>query len=527
MFVAAFVAFAITDIKILTCNTKERVNQYANVTNVCYGKQWQGYLTKTRYVLEHIDGFDGTVVVVDSDNLINIGQLKRLQPVNDILVSTEPLCWIGRFCTRAEVLKYYGSTWRQGRFVNAGAYIANTEALRPFLRAVLNLCDEKITCDDQHGFTIAMSKYPVRLDVNRNVFDTFVYDTNCRIGKGTCVHDGVIETPCNLPAEQYQIDSECNVHILGRTVPVFVHGNGRGKKCWQSWYKRQRACLNEITSTPSIVQRRLGVALLGCRRLKYMERTVKALATQTHGGEHVTVYIDNCGVTKAMKMLITRNLPSAIVTSFKTNLGIARMTVLAQKVGFRKYDRMLFVEEDQVLAQNYLHNIGIMLEIAANHEQIGVVNGAYKDLSHGKCDVIVQPHASGKGMNMHDVWAWATTREKWKRYFAKFLIMFKESNLHSVTYQHRDASRIARVMQRHHCPIHIMTWKGQDWLRLCAMHISGMPFKLTTVKRMMTYIGDVGMHSSRGSLVSKGFPQTQPNRFFFNAKNLTVCKKPH
>ena len=50
-----------------------------------------------------------------------------------------------------------------------------------------------------------------------------------------------------------------------------------------------------------------------------------------------------------MRLIGTRSLPQANMVCADTNVGIAVMTVHAQLVGFKHYNRMLFIEEDHVI----------------------------------------------------------------------------------------------------------------------------------------------------------------------------------
>jgi len=122
------------------------------------------------------------------------------------------------------------------------------------------------------------------------------------------------------------------------------------------------------------------------------------------------------------------------------------------------------------------------------------------------CDFqIVEPMAANTDVNGHDVWAWATTRTKWMRMIDNFRIAFQEAHLDIVPYMERNRTHIVNIMKRY-CPGSGYTqWGGQDWLRACLFYHAGMTQKLQPTSRLMTYIGETGLHMSPEVFQRLGF----------------------
>lgn len=277
-------------------------------------------------------------------------------------------------------------------------------------------------------------------------------------------------------------------------------------------------------STPPGNNHTLGIAVLACNRPRYLMQCAKALSLQTGGGKHVTIYIDSCGRTKEMQFIGTRYLPHADIVHADTNVGIAVMTVRAQIAGFKQYDRMLFIEEDHVVGPNYIANIQVMLDVAETLPTVGVVNGAYKAIeTKPDCNLVARSYCAETNRQTHNVWAWATTLNKWQTFFPTYHKWYVESGLNACNYKKRNGAQILSIIKRSNCPKEMLRWPGQDWLRLCAMHYTNMPLKLTTSRRMLTYIGEIGMHSSKGSLQIKGFSQQTPRPWKLSHPNVTIC----
>ena len=155
---------------------------------------------------------------------------------------------------------------------------------------------------------------------------------------------------------------------------------------------------------------------------------------------------------------------------------------------------------------------------------VGVVNGAYKTLeTKPNCDLVARPYDAETKRQTHNVWAWATTVNKWKAFFPVFHQWYVESGLNVLDYKKRNGARILSIMERSNCPKEMLRWASQDWLRLCAMYYANMPLKLTTSRRMLTYIGEIGMHSSKGSLQNKGFSQQRPSPWKLSQANVSIC----
>ena len=289
--------------------------------------------------------------------------------------------------------------------------------------------------------------------------------------------------------------------------------------CREPSVHRDTWCLGHVRHVVPTAPRRalptLGIVLIAYDRPQYLHRVATSLSSQTNGGADVFVYVDFGEKQDAVVRICQELLPRAKITAPKTNHGIARLTLQGQKDIFAAgaFDRMLLIEEDHLIGPNYLEVINALLDASEAEPEVGMVNGNFKEvplrsIAHEQgCSYQFAKYNSP--FNTHNVWAWAVSREKWNRYIQHYERMFVEAKLHVTVYSERDVPAMQALIERE-CPsTGYSTWAGQDWLRACAFHASGMPYKFQPTKRYMTYIGKTGMHRTPASYKKAGFP-TEP-----------------
>lgn len=270
--------------------------------------------------------------------------------------------------------------------------------------------------------------------------------------------------------------------------------------------------------------RSLGIAVIACNRLNYFQKSATALAAQTLNGNNVSVYIDNC--TNSLKIINATKyiLPKAQLYIQTKNVGIARLTWKAQNDIFENYNRLLLLEEDHLIGPNYINLIQEMLTGSDDIPSVGPVAGSYVTIINRSCEYIITRHDSTLNQNAHNIWAWGLTKAKWLQYAPFFKEMFENSHLNTDDYKKRSFTLITKEMKKK-CPKEYHRWPGQDWLRACAFYLAKMPHKLTTSTRFLTYIGEIGMHSSKNSLKRKGFPQSELQSQIIKPVKNNTCKR--
>ena len=296
-------------------------------------------------------------------------------------------------------------------------------------------------------------------------------------------------------------------------MPKAFAGNSRCRSL--SGY-RDGWCLGHVRRGEAASPRRvhpLGVALIAYDRPQYLRRVATSLSAQTSGGRNVFVYVDFGEMQDAIVRICQELLPRANITAPKINHGIARITLLAQKDIFamEAFGGMVLLEEDHLIGPNYLEVIQTMLDASEAMPEVGMVNGKYKELHsipHDRgCSYQLVKYNSP--LNTHNVWAWAVSRAKWTRYIQRYERVFVAAKLHTTAYRNRDPTALKSLIKRM-CPgTGYDNWGGQDWLRACAFHASGMPYKFQPTSRYMTYIGKTGMHGTPAMFERAGFP-TEP-----------------
>lgn len=116
------------------------------MANVCYGHPWEGFLTKPLVYLNYIrslpevsaKGGKVHVLYMDSDTFWAVNDVKTIwrnydcaRQGRDLVISTEMSCWVGRYCTKEDLARWYSSDLSPSYspFINSGAGMGTTSAL--------------------------------------------------------------------------------------------------------------------------------------------------------------------------------------------------------------------------------------------------------------------------------------------------------------------------------------------------------------------------------------------------------------
>ena len=278
---------------------------------------------------------------------------------------------------------------------------------------------------------------------------------------------------------------------------------------------------------------RTGVAVIAARRPQYFEQVAASLANQTASRFDVFVYVDDGANRKKKAKIIDiarRMLPRATVRSFSSQQGIARISWQAQREIFatresttllltsQRYDQLILIEEDHLIGHTYVEALQLLIEAAEAYPEVGPVNGNFLDTPNHQehvahpgrrrftmvrdegCTFQIAPLDGFVDSDTHNVWAWGVSRAKWERMATTFEVEFTNSRLDHDTYT--KTYGLIRSAMRRTCPqAGYIRWGSQDWLRACAFYHVGMRYKLQPTRRLMVYLGAVGMHARFNSRI--------------------------
>ena len=295
---------------------------------------------------------------------------------------------------------------------------------------------------------------------------------------------------------------------------------------------------NRTTSSPHTDS--IAVVIVATDRPSYFKLVAGSVRNQTaYEYMDVFVFVDFKANTDNLKVkqLAREILPRAVVREMITNVGIARLTLMATQETFdavgddgkHKYDQLVFLEDDHLISYNYVEAMRTMLSFADAMPMVSIVYGNFMnfpendDFVHrpgrklfrmtrdGVCEFQLSRHYEVLDLNSHNMWAWGLSRSKFERMNDTYHRGIVETGLDVVPYARRDYGRIRDFYDRT-CPgeaTWIRRWAGQDWLRACAFAANGMTYKLAPLKRMMSYIGAKGIHMLANTFEQSGFNPVQ------------------
>jgi hypothetical protein len=279
----------------------------------------------------------------------------------------------------------------------------------------------------------------------------------------------------------------------------------------------------------------MAVILIGAGRADYLGKVIQSLQKQSVNNFCVYIFLDFCQEAECEQAL--RLVQSAIAQGpsrysyqrASENIGIARMTKWAINTVLdhpnHVYERFLFLEDDHLIGHTYVEAMGMLLSASEHMPKVAVVNGNFintpSNQSRGHLHLrrpyyikeredhcyfqVVEPVHANTDVSGHDVWAWATTRTKYKQISLTFEKAFHESQLDILPYVERNKTLLRNVMENYCLNSGYAFWQGQDWLRACIFYHHSMTQKLQPTTRLMSYIGMRGLHMTPERFQKSGF----------------------
>lgn len=136
--------------------------------NVCYGKDWNGFITKPKTYIDYMSNIISDynnvnnsknyyAILMDSDTMFSgISSVKQIwdkydcilqkqlqeNKFRDIVMSTETSCWVGQYCTTQNITDFYNKTVIENTpsyspFANSGIIMGSMNALIEMLNYVV------------------------------------------------------------------------------------------------------------------------------------------------------------------------------------------------------------------------------------------------------------------------------------------------------------------------------------------------------------------------------------------------------
>lgn len=279
----------------------------------------------------------------------------------------------------------------------------------------------------------------------------------------------------------------------------------------------------------------IAVAVIASSRADYLGQVLNSLENQSVTNFNVFIFLDSCEKPGCVEVLslaqafVAKDPERYKVYRAPQNNGIAKMTMWAVDSILEDpqhhWERFLLLEDDHLIGHTYLEAMASLLAASEHMPKVAVVNGNFADTPQNQtrgelherrpyiirqrddsCHFqIVEPMHKNTDVNGHDVWAWATTRTKYEKMLPTFRKAFHEAQLDTVPYMDRNRTHIALIMDRYCAGSGYSQWGGQDWLRACLFYHAGMTQKLQPTSRLMTYIGQTGLHMSPEVFLQLGF----------------------
>ncbi len=189
------------------------------MTNVCTGRNWgeHGYLTKPLIYLDYVRQLRRHstaaspiyVILMDSDTMWAVNDVSTIwnkfdcaRGTKDVVLSTEMSCWVGRYCTKEDIARWYNKEVIKGTpsyspFANSGILMGGLPGIQRMLEYVVAhnksyyiTYTKKHKFDDQYAiadYAIKVAPAEVALDYHQQVSE---WDGNWVCGR---VREGVRE----------------------------------------------------------------------------------------------------------------------------------------------------------------------------------------------------------------------------------------------------------------------------------------------------------------------------------------------
>jgi hypothetical protein len=271
--------------------------------NICANIKWNGFLTKPATYLTYAQSLqkfakekgilddDIAIMFVDSDTFWSTHSVASvfqkydcIRKEKSLVMSTEISCWVGRYCTTADLDKYYRDreSPSYSSFINSGLVMGSPSALVHMLQYIIDNNKESYVMkgsgikkfDDQHAFVVyeSLHRNRVALDYHQELFGSLslVVDLNHTKYPFVCESRAQREYKYHLSCDDitlnvagrkaYSVDpATCELRRVAsledaniphgdmvneflRTVatdPVIWHGSGVGKRAMDFVFSRK------------------------------------------------------------------------------------------------------------------------------------------------------------------------------------------------------------------------------------------------------------------------------------------------
>jgi hypothetical protein len=263
--------------------------QGIEMKNVCSGRNWgaNGYLTKPLLYLDYIRSLLSAapepalvnVVLMDSDTFWAVNDVSTIwnkfdcaRGDKDVVLSTEMSCWVGRYCKKEDLYRWYNNTHKTpsySPFANSGVVIGSAIKIQKMLEYVVAhnksyyITYFKNKFDDQYAiadYAISVAPQDVALDYHQQLLASFSINAPavphedgwpfvCKMRTGEVCLSCVVWTKLLSRLGHFSLDS--SACLLARKYwkemplqeeleslaadPIIWHGNGEGKGMYKQY----------------------------------------------------------------------------------------------------------------------------------------------------------------------------------------------------------------------------------------------------------------------------------------------------
>ena len=192
------------------------------------------------------------------------------------------------------------------------------------------------------------------------------------------------------------------------------------------------------------------ILLLGFNRIDYFTKVLTSLEQNKAAYEHdLFVYIDggpNARQEEIKQLIANSKFPDAKIVCRVNNWGIGRHLIDARRRLFDElgYDKILLLEDDLVLGENYVETVFKISDWASEYDDIGTIT-AY-NINPASIDEQAEQENQLIATNRH-FWAYVITKRVWDE--IKHIIYAYEARfLTKSTYTNRAHRRIRWLFMR-------------------------------------------------------------------------------
>ena len=273
---------------------------------------------------------------------------------------------------------------------------------------------------------------------------------------------------------------------------------------------------------------RSAILLLGFNRIDYFTKVLSSLEKNKAAYEHdIFVYVDggpNAKLEEIKQLIKASKFSDATIVCRANNWGIGRHLIDARRHLFDelKYDRVLLLEDDLVLGENYVETVFKISNWASKYDDIGTIT-AY-NINPASIEQQSKQENQLIATNRH-FWAYVITKQVWDE-IKHIIYAYEMRFLSKSTYTNRAHRRIrwlfmrkwinrARIMKENRLvpdkcvtppfpkiPFRIAT--SQDAITALALWHHGY-HRITTRVSRAEYIGIEGYSFSPEVYESQGF----------------------